>query len=124
MVNSFEDLKIWQLAHKLMLEVYEIPGKFPKEETYTLISQLRKSALSVSANIAESQGRFHFADSLHFILMARGSLEETRSHLMAAKDLGYLTENDFDKLNKNYIALRKAVNGFIRRLRDNLSNPH
>lgn len=116
MTESFEDLIIWRKAHKLMLRVYEITEKFPKTEFYNLTSQLRRAALSVCANIAEAHGRHHYAETIHFLFNARGSAEEVRSLLMAARDLSQakLDLKTFEELNLEYIGLIKGINGFIR----------
>ena len=86
---SFEDLKIWKESHRLMLKVYQLTSTFPRSETYALTDQLRRAALSVSANIAEAHGRYHYLDKIKFLFNARGSLEEVRSPLMAARELKY-----------------------------------
>ncbi|MBM2821067.1 MAG: ribosomal protein [Candidatus Berkelbacteria bacterium] len=114
---SFENLIIWQKAHKFMLEIYRISTCFPPRETYSLIDQIRRAALSVPANIAEAHGRKHYLDKAKFLLNARGSAEEVRSHLMAARDLKYMSVKEFDQLNEGYIYLIKQINSFISVLR-------
>ena len=120
MAKSFEDLRIWQQGHKLMLEIYEITQGFPKSEAYSLTSQLRRAALSVPANIAESQGRYHDAETVHFLFNARGSAEEVRSLLMAARDIPgiRLEPKVLDELNQNYLSLIKGINRFVSVLRE------
>ena len=81
MAANFEDLRIWQVGESLVIKIYSITGKFPKSEFYNLTSQLRRAAVSVPANIAEAMGRYHNAESIHFIFNARGSAEEVRSLL-------------------------------------------
>ncbi len=117
MPSNFEDLKIWQNSHKLMLSVYQIISQFPKKDFYALISQLRRSSLSVPANIAEAHGRYHYLDKIKFLLNARGSIEETRSHLRAAIDLELLNQKDFERLNLEYIGLLRGLNSFIASLK-------
>ncbi len=79
--KGFEDMPIWKDASDLAVEVFEWSESLPKKEDYGLTSQVRRSALSVSANIAEGFGRHHTADKLNFYYSARGSLYETESHL-------------------------------------------
>ena len=124
MAQSFEKLDIWQKGHKLMLKIYEITEDFPKSELYNLVVQLRRAALSVPANIAEAQGRFHDAETIHFMFNARGSCEEVRSHLVAAKDLPQvkLSSQLFEELNSGYINLIKGINGYIRFLKSKISS--
>jgi four helix bundle protein len=88
-VRRFQDLFVWQRAHQLVLDIYELTKRFPKEELYGLSSQLRKSAVSVPSNIAEGFGRTSLADRQRFTAIAQGSLNETRYYLILAKDLCY-----------------------------------
>uniref|UniRef100_A0A831Z101 Four helix bundle protein n=1 Tax=candidate division WWE3 bacterium TaxID=2053526 RepID=A0A831Z101_UNCKA len=111
--DSFENLKIWQEGHRLMLAVYKATSSFPKSEIYGLVSQVRSAALSVPSNIAESEGRYHYADSIKFILNARGSAFEVRSQLRAARDLNYLDSKVFETLDEDYAILIKSINSYI-----------
>lgn len=77
------------MGKALTLEIYELTSSFPKEEIYGIISQLKRAALSVPANIAEGFGRYHFMDKAKFYLNARGSLYELKSHLIIAKELSF-----------------------------------
>ncbi|HLB95423.1 MAG TPA: four helix bundle protein [Patescibacteria group bacterium] len=121
MAMGFEDLKVWQKAHRLMLEIYKLTAKFPRSECYSLIDQLRRAAISVCANIAEAHGRHHYLDKTKFLYNARGSIEETRSHLMAARDLEYIPLEDFKRLNIDYIGLTKGLNNFISAIKNKKS---
>ena len=118
MATSFEELKVWQTSHQLMLKIYEISARFPKNEEYNLVSQIRRAALSVPTNIAESQGRYHDQETIHFIYNARGSAEEVRSLLIAAKDLKYVDSMLFEDLNKAYSGLIIGLNSFIKSIRE------
>lgn len=118
MADDFKKLLIWQKSHELMLKVYKITESLPKEETYNLISQLRRAALSVPANIAESQGRYHYAETIHFLYNARGSAQEVRSLLNAAFDLSFIAKMDYQELETAYFGLIKGVNSYIKSVRD------
>ncbi|PIZ00395.1 four helix bundle protein [bacterium (Candidatus Howlettbacteria) CG_4_10_14_0_8_um_filter_40_9] len=120
--QTFENLNIWIKSKDLTIQIYELSKKFPEEERYGLISQIRRSASSIPANIAESQGRFHFSETINFLLIARGSLEETRSHLMIAKELNYISDEAFLNLNNEYLGLLKGLNVFIKSLRSKKSS--
>ncbi len=87
--KSFEDLIVWQKAHKFVLSTYYFSNKFPKIEMYGLTSQFRRAAISVPANIAEGFKKRTSADKLRFLNIAQGSLEECRYYLILAKDLEY-----------------------------------
>lgn len=88
--TSFTEMPVWQKAHRLVLDIYKLTASFPMEEVYGLISQARRSALSISGNIAEAFGRFHYLDKNRFYLNARGSLEETKNYLIVSYDLEYI----------------------------------
>lgn len=87
--KSFEDLIVWQRAHKLVLGVYRVSGGFPRDELFGLTSQLRRAAVSVPSNIAEGFKRAGKGDKLRFYNTAQASLEECRYQLILARDLGY-----------------------------------
>ncbi len=91
--KTFKDLIVWQKAHRFVLSVYRITGKFPKEEIYGLTSQFRRAAVSIPANIAEGFRRKGRPDKYRFMNIAQGSLEECRYYLILAKDLGYAEIN-------------------------------
>lgn len=87
--RTFQDLLVWQKAHRFVLEVYTLTAAFPKQETYGLSLQMRRAAVSIPANIAEGFRRRSKPDKARFMNMAEGSLEECRYFLILAKDLGY-----------------------------------
>ena len=87
--RSFKDLIVWQKAHQLVLRTYKLTKDFPSEEKYGLTSQLRRSAMSVPANIAEGFKKRGKADKVRFMNIAQGSLEETRYYLILTGDLEY-----------------------------------
>jgi len=87
--RSFQDLLVWRKAHELVLAVYTLTAAFPKPETYGLSLQIRRSAVSVPANIAEGFRRRSRTEKARFLNMAESSLEETRYFLILAHDLGY-----------------------------------
>ena len=118
MASDFRQLNIWKKAHKLMLKVYQLTASFPKEETFNLISQLRRASLSVPANIAEAHGRYHYAETIHFLYNARGSAEEVRSLLIAARDLKFISKDEYKYLETEYEGLIKGINSFIKTLRE------
>ena len=87
--KRFEDLLVWQKAHRFVLGVYELTRSFPREETYGLTSQFRRAAVSIPANVAEGVRKRGSADKLRFLNIAQGSAEECRYYLILSKDLGY-----------------------------------
>jgi len=92
-LQSYRDLKVWQKAMDLVAESYEISGMLPKHELFGLISQIRRAAVSIPANIAEGYGRQHRREYLNFLSMAAGSLKELETHLLIAIRLKYVAES-------------------------------
>lgn len=112
-VRNFQDLIVWQKAHELMIKVYEHIGLLPESEKYNRKSQLTRSVSSISANVAEGYGRFHFQENIQFCRQARGSLTETMSHVMAARDLGQLPLETCDDLLKSCEEVYRLLNAYI-----------
>jgi four helix bundle protein len=90
--QRFEDLIVWQKAHRWVLAVYRYSAGFPKQEVYGLTSQIRRAAVSVPANIAEGFKKRGARDKARFLNVAQGSLEECRYYLILCRDLGYGTK--------------------------------
>jgi len=99
--RTFQDLVVWQKAHRFVVEVYRLTERFPKHELYGLTSQLRRAAVSIPANIAEGFKKKGPADKARFMNTAQGSLEESRYYLILARDLGYGdTESLYEELDE------------------------
>lgn len=108
---SFEGLEVYQAARKLVRDVYLLQQKFPKTEMYALGDQIRRSASSVTSNIAEGSRRNSNKEKVHFIEIAYGSLMEAFSQLQIAQDLGYLTAKDIDDIRPSFIEVAKMLSG-------------
>lgn len=113
MVRTFRDLVVWQKAIDLVTEIYRVTQKFPKEEMFGLISQLRRAAVSVPSNIAEGQGRLTEKEFRQFLGNARGSLSEVDTQIIIAKNLGYLEESVFKNLSAMIAEVGRVLNGLI-----------
>jgi len=111
--KGFESLKVWQKARGYRKEIYELVDKFPKKEQFGLISQITRAVTSVTANIAEGYGRYHWKGYIQCCRMARGSLNEVIDHLYTALDCGYITQKRFDDFYKKGREVEKLLNGFI-----------
>lgn len=120
MINSFRDLRVWQVAHKLTLEVYRITGLFPDKEKFGIVSQMRRSSSSVAANIVEGHSRKSTKEFIQFLFQARGSLAETEYFLILAADLKYISNNISEKLQNEYDQLGKQLNALITSLKNKL----
>lgn len=111
---SFEGLEVYQAARVLVRDVYRLQQKFPKTEIYVLGDQIRRSASSVTSNIAEGSGRNSNKEKVHFIEIAYGSLMEAFSQLQIALDLDYLSEQDIDSIRPQFISVAKMLSGLRR----------
>lgn len=92
--QRFQDLQVWQKAHQLVLGIYRITRTFPDNERYGLVSQMRRAAVSVAANIAEGFKRRGQADKIRFYNISETSLEEVKYYLILSRDLGYTADNE------------------------------
>ncbi|OGH69467.1 MAG: four helix bundle protein [Candidatus Magasanikbacteria bacterium RIFCSPHIGHO2_01_FULL_47_8] len=90
-IKTFNDLEVWKKAHQLVLRIYRLTDEFPKSELFGLTSQLRRATASVAANIVEGFRRHSLKDSINFYTIADASLEESKYHLLLAKDLHYIS---------------------------------
>ncbi len=115
--KNFEDLDCYKLALDMLLNAHEIAKALPDSEKYDLTSQIRRSSKSISANIAEGYGRFHYLEKLRFFSIARGSLEETWNHVITAKLLGYIEDDYFESFRDLYENAQRALNGWMRYIR-------
>ena len=113
-IKSFRDLKVWQKAHEFVLYIYRVTKSFPAEEKYGLISQMRRAALSVAANIVEGFRRISAKESLRFYDISNASLEELRYEVLVAQDLGYLPESEFKTADEKMKEISKMLNSWIR----------
>jgi four helix bundle protein len=110
------NLEVWKLAHQLTIKVYKITDKFPKSEQFGLISQVRRSASSVPANIIEGQARQHRKEFIQFLFIAKGSLEETNYHLFLSKDLGFISELNYQELLELCTRIKMMLHKLIKSL--------
>ena len=115
-MRGFEDLEAYQLAFQVFREAYRVAATLPPEEKYNLADQLRRAATSIILNIAEGYGRYHYLDSLRFYYIARGSIMETLSALIACDDRQYTKDEIARQRELCHSALR-SLNGYIRYVR-------
>ena len=117
MYNDFKEMKIWQDAISVAEKIFVSTENLPKKEDYGFTSQIRRSALSISANIAEAFGRNHKLDKMNFYYYSRGSVTETRSHLEYGKRVKYIIEDDYQKLETLLISIHKDLNKILKTLK-------
>jgi four helix bundle protein len=118
MYKSFKDMPVWIEAMDMAESIFRITSTLPKNEDYGLTSQLRRSALSVSGNIAEAFGRYHVKDKVNFYYYSRGSIAETMSHLEYGIRVGYFNPKDLHALQTSLSNLNESINILIKSLKD------
>ena len=118
MYRSFEEMPVWKKAMDLAQQIFALTEGLPKKEDYGLTSQIRRSALSVSGNLAEGFGRHHTKDKMNFYYASRGSLTETKNHLIYAQRVGYLKSDDHRLALELIDDIWKELNALIRSLRN------
>ena len=116
--RTFEDLNVYRLAREFRKEMYAVTRKLPTHEKFELASQIRRAAVSLTNNIAEGHGRYHFLDQIKFQLQARGSLLELIDDLNVCSDEIYLPPNEVAALKKQATEVHQLINGYIRYLRE------
>src|ERR1700757_4191271 len=115
--RTFEDLEVYQVAREFRKAMYRVNRRRPSFEKLELGSQIRRAAVSLTNNIAEGHGRFHYLEQLEFCLNARGSLEELLDDINACEDEAYLPAVEVESLKRQGWRVHQVLNGYMRRLR-------
>jgi four helix bundle protein len=116
--RTFEDLEVYQVAREFRKKMYGITRQLPSFEKFELASQVRRAAVSLTNNMAEGHGRYHFADQVRFFLGSRGSLQELVDDLNVCADEKYLETAKVDALKSEAWRVLGLINGYLRYLRD------
>jgi four helix bundle protein len=111
--RGFEDLECYKLALDVVVNAHAFARQLPPEEKYDMAPQIRRASKSITANIAEGYGRYHYLDSLKFYSIARGSLNETLGHFINASALGYIEQSYFEQIHKLIRQTEQTLNGFM-----------
>ena len=111
--KGFTELDYYKHARELRKSISLLIDNFPKDEKYELVSQIKRSSRSITANIAEGYGRYTYSDTRHFFIISRGSVTETIEHLTTAYDENYITEDVLKASLNNCETVFKLINGFI-----------
>jgi len=117
-IRRFTDLDAWKEGHKLVLMVYRVTKTFPKEETFGLLSQMRRCVVSITSNIAEGFSRHSYKEKVQFYSMTLGSVTELQNQLLVARDVVYLTKREFREIAEQSVKVHKIVNGLIKKSKD------
>ena len=113
-----EDLNVWIKCRELKNKLSKVARELPAEEKYRLTDQLIRASRSITNNIAEGYGRFHFQENIQFLRQSRGSLYECKDHLYCALDDGYISMEKFNLLKEECSICLKILNGYIKYLKD------
>jgi len=115
-MKDFKELRVWAKAHELTVLVYGLTRSFPRDEIYGLTSQIRRSAASIGANIAEGCGRRSDGEMARFLQIARGSASETEYHLLLAKDLGFLSTEEHRRAEQKLVEVQRMLTVLVQKV--------
>jgi len=116
--STFEDLTVWQRCRELRKKVSSLAKSFSKNEQFRLVDQMVRASRSVTANIAEGYGRYHYQENIQFCRQARGSLYELLDHFVAALDEKYIKQSELEKFRTEIFESVKILNGYIKYLKE------
>ena len=122
-ISTFEDLEVYAVAREFQKAMYHVAKNLPETEKFGLASQIRRVAVSLTNNIAEGHGRYHYLHQIKFILQSRGSLEELVDDLNVCEDEQYLAEIQIIALKEQAWRVRQLLDGYIRYLRQQTASP-
>lgn len=117
-IRSYRDLVVWQKSVDLVVECYKVTEVYPKTETYGLVSQIRRAATAVPANIAEGHGRDHLGDHVRHLSIAKGSVTELETHLIVSFRLSYITRDNLQEVSARTAEIGRMLEGLPRSLRE------
>ena len=115
-MKDFRRLKVWEKVHILTLDIYKVTARFPKEEMYGLTSQMRRCSASMGANIAEGCGKQGNNELHRFLYIASGSASELDYHLLLARDLMYLSNEDYHRMDQNLTEARRMLTALLHKV--------
>jgi four helix bundle protein len=113
-ISDFTELETWKFARRLRAGLYRVVSNFPSDEKFVLSSQLKRAAVSVTANLAEGYGRCSYQENIQFCRQSRGSLYELRDHLTTALDAGYISQQTYKEVDASAVSAIRLVSGYIR----------
>jgi four helix bundle protein len=116
--RTFEDLEVYQVAREFRKQMYSVARGLPDFEKFGLADQIRRAAVSVTNNIAEGHGRYHYLEQIKFTLYSRGSVEELQDDLNVCADERYLSPAEIERLKTLSCSVHKLINGYLRYLRE------
>jgi len=121
-IKTFEDLEVWKSCRRLRQKIFTITQNYPTQEERRLVNQLRRAAISTTANIAEGYGSFHYQENIQYCRQSRGSLYEILDHLITSLDQEYISKECFENLKHEFVTSIKLLNGYLRMLQRSKAN--
>ena len=115
-MRDYKKYTVWELGHEITLDIYKLTASFPKEEIYSLTSQMRRAAYSIPSNIAEGCGRESDQEFKRYLVIARGSSTELEYFLILVKDLKFIEFSDFEKLSDSVNKVKRSLSNLINKL--------
>ena len=116
-IKSFTDLNTWKEAHSLVLTIYKLTKLFPNDELFCLTNQIRRAVISITSNIAEGFSRNSYKEKVQFYSISLGSLTEVQNQLIIARDLEYISKEEFTTIANLTVVVSKLLNGLIKKSR-------
>src|SRR5437868_7308226 len=113
-MRNFKELRVWEEAHKLTVQLYQETEDFPRKEMFGLTSQIRRAAASIGANLAEGCGRQSEGEFSRFIQIAMGSASELEYHLLLSRDLEFLTKSAYERAQTQLTRVRKMLSSLLK----------
>ena len=120
-IKSFTDLDAWKEGHSLVLMIYDITKRFPNSELFGLVSQMRRCAVSITSNIAEGFSRQSYKEKVQFYSTTQGSVTELQNQVLVARDVGYITNEQFQEIAQQSVKVHKITNGLMKGARAHYS---
>ena len=116
-MRDFREIKVWAKAHNLTLEIYKTTSRFPREELYSITSQIRRASSSIPANIAEGFGRGGNVELARFLQIGMGSAYEVEYHALLARDLGFLSNDSHYRLEAQIVEVKRMLAALLQKVR-------
>ncbi|UCD35606.1 MAG: four helix bundle protein [Nitrospiraceae bacterium] len=123
MLRNYKELKVWQKSYQLCLSIYKATNEFPKQEQYNLVSQIRRTAVSLPSNIAEGYGRKTTTEYMRYLYIAYGSHCELETQVSLSGDLKYIVPEKLNSLRKDILEIERMLKALIKSLEGKHSNP-
>ena len=117
-IRDFTELEVWKKCQEIKMDIYNIIKVLPETEKYNLVSQMRRAAVSITANIAEGYGRFHYQENIQFCRQSRGSLYELKDHILTCFECKYIPKDRKEEIMKKIETAIKLLNGYIKMLKN------